>query len=153
MIGLKCGLSSQAVLERCRGERLVDSWLPWGLVTFHSARKVACFRDKLKRAVTAGKMLLTVPRSIWPEIRSGPDAVWVHESSFDTSSGVHDTPDRVGPLGALIGTSRLCESVWGVKQVEKNVDITHKSTSASTPTEKANLLINHFFLPFFGDSL
>ena len=73
MIGLECGLSSQEVLTGWRGERLVYSWLPQGspglgigdaLATFHSARKIACFRDKLKRAVTVGEMLSAVPRSI-----------------------------------------------------------------------------------------
>jgi len=34
------------------------------LATFHSAGKIACFRDELKRAVTVGEMLSAVPRSI-----------------------------------------------------------------------------------------
>jgi len=34
------------------------------LATFHSAGKIACFRDKLKRAVTVEEMLSAVLRSI-----------------------------------------------------------------------------------------
>jgi len=83
------------------------------LATFHSAGKTACFRDELKRAVTVGEMLSAVPRSILPEIPSGPDAVlifWV-ENSINTSSCVQDTLDRVGPLGAVVSRSGLCASV------------------------------------------
>ena len=91
------------------------------LDNFHSSGTVLELSERLKRFVSAGAIDAAVPRSMVPEIPSGPDAVLVLcvERSLKTSSWVQVTLESVELDGG--GKLKRCGGWSFVKQDTKNL--------------------------------